>query len=71
MRRLPVISGKELIKYLAKKGFKVRRQRGSHIVMKLSERRVTIPLHKELDRGTLLAILEEAGINKTEFLRDW
>ncbi|MGQ9469480.1 MAG: type II toxin-antitoxin system HicA family toxin [Nitrososphaerales archaeon] len=40
---------------------------GSHVVLKSGNRRVTVPLHNELDRGTLLAILEEAGISKEEF----
>ena len=69
--RLPVISGLELIKYLSKKGFKVTRTRGDHVVMRSAGRRVTVPLHPELDRGTLLAILEEAGISKEEFLSEW
>ena len=71
MSRLPVISGTELIKYLSKKGFVPSRQRGSHVVLKSSNRRVTVPLHNELDRGTLLAILEEAGISREEFLEEW
>ncbi|MEM2506189.1 MAG: type II toxin-antitoxin system HicA family toxin [Nitrososphaerota archaeon] len=72
MSRLPVVSGKELIKYLTKKGFMVSRQKGSHVVLKSQNgRRVTVPLHEELDRGTLLEILAEAGINKEEFLKDW
>ncbi len=72
MPKLPIISGKELIKYLKKKGFVVSRQKGSHVVLKSSNScRVTVPLHKELDRGTLLEILAEAGISKKEFLEEW
>ncbi|MEM3666859.1 MAG: type II toxin-antitoxin system HicA family toxin [Candidatus Bathyarchaeia archaeon] len=72
MSRLPVVSGKELIKYLTKKGFVVSRQKGSHVVLKSQDgRRITVPLHEELDRGTLLEILAEAGINRDEFLKDW
>ncbi|NWG09146.1 MAG: type II toxin-antitoxin system HicA family toxin [Nitrososphaerales archaeon] len=71
MPRLPVISGAELMKYLIKKGFVPARQRGSHVVLKSGDRRVTVPLHDELDRGTLMAILEEAGISREEFLEEW
>ncbi|MEM2875955.1 MAG: type II toxin-antitoxin system HicA family toxin [Candidatus Bathyarchaeia archaeon] len=72
MQRLPVTSGRELIKYLVKKGFVISRQRGSHVVLKSQDsRRVTVPLHEELDRGTLLEILAEAGISKEEFVREW
>ncbi|MCR6693028.1 MAG: type II toxin-antitoxin system HicA family toxin [archaeon YNP-LCB-003-016] len=61
-----------MIKYLTKKGFVVSRQKGSHVVLKSQDgRRVTVPLHEELDRGTLLEILAEAGISKEEFLREW
>ncbi|MCS7368000.1 MAG: type II toxin-antitoxin system HicA family toxin [archaeon YNP-WB-062] len=72
MSKLPVVSGREVIKYLTKKGFVVSRQKGSHVVLKSQDgRRVTVPLHEELDRGTLLEILAEAGISKEEFLREW
>ena len=57
---LPVISGITLIKFLSKRGFKTQRQRGSHVIMKHSDgRRTTVPLHSELDRGTLRAILNQ------------
>ncbi|MBC7113040.1 MAG: type II toxin-antitoxin system HicA family toxin [Candidatus Methanomethyliales bacterium] len=70
--KLPIVSGRELIKYLTKKGFIFSRQKGSHVVLKSQNgRRVTVPLHEELDRGTLLEILSEAGISKEEFLKEW
>jgi predicted RNA binding protein YcfA (HicA-like mRNA interferase family) len=34
MSKLPVVSGREVIKYLTKKGFVVSRQKGSHVVLK-------------------------------------
>jgi len=70
--KLPTISGNDLIKYLSKKGFVFSRQRGSHVVLKKSnDIRVTVPLHPELDRGTLLGILEQAGIDRDEFIQEW
>lgn len=72
MSKLPTISGNDLIKYLSKKGFVFSRQRGSHVVLKKSnDIRVTVPLHPELDRGTLLGILEQAGIDRDEFIQEW
>jgi len=72
MSRLPVVSGSELIKYLFKKGFVPVRRKGSHVLLRSSDsRRVTVPLHNELDRGTLLEVLEEAGISREEFLAEW
>lgn len=71
MSKLPRLSGTELIKYLQKKGFIPTRQRGSHVILKSSNRRIAVPLHDELDRGTLLGILEEAGITRDEFIQEW
>ena len=72
--RLPVISGEEVVKILVKKfGFRVARQRGSHVVLIKyvgSEKIGTVvPLHPELKRGTLLGILEKARITKEEFVK--
>jgi predicted RNA binding protein YcfA (HicA-like mRNA interferase family) len=72
MHRLPVTSGRELIKYLRKKGFAPSRQKGSHVLLKSPDgRRVTVPLYDEIDRGLLLTILAEIGISKEEFLKEW
>ena len=63
MAKLPRISGAEVIKILSKFfGFRALRQRGSHITLTNDSVFLTVPLHKELDRGTLLAILRDAGI---------
>ena len=54
MTKLPVISGKELIKAFEKIGFVFVRQKGSHVIMKHKDNRVvTIPLQKEIKKGTL------------------
>jgi len=71
MPKLPIISGYELIKFLRRKGLVSIRQRGSHVLLKSSDgRRVIVPLHEELDRGTLLAILAEAKISRKDFLNE-
>jgi predicted RNA binding protein YcfA (HicA-like mRNA interferase family) len=51
-------------------GFEVHRQRGSHIVLvrKSPAAQTTIPNHKELDRGTLRAIIRQTGLTVEEFL---
>ena len=53
-------------------GFIVKRQRGSHVVLvKYSGMRklvTVVPLHPEVKSGTLLGILELAGISKKEFM---
>ncbi|MCB1257402.1 MAG: type II toxin-antitoxin system HicA family toxin [Microthrixaceae bacterium] len=62
---LPVISGARLITVLGKFGWEPVRQRGSHVRLKHPERPIAlvIPLHKELKRGTLAAILRDAGLS--------
>ena len=61
--RLPVLSGTNLIKILVQKGFIIRRQSGSHVVMQKNERVFAVPLHSELKKGTLKTILKQAGLN--------
>ena len=69
--KLPVISGQQLIKVLGKLGWQVARQQGSHVRLKHFEKRVflTVPLHRELKRGTLSGILADAGLDIEELRR--
>ena len=69
MSGLPRISGQECIEALARIGFSVRRQRGSHIVLRRDDpfAQLVVPNHKELDRGTLRAIIRQAGVGVEEF----
>jgi predicted RNA binding protein YcfA (HicA-like mRNA interferase family) len=60
--KLPVLSGEKLIKILVREGFTVRRQSGSHVVMQKAERVFAVPLHEELKKWTLNAILKQAGL---------
>jgi len=68
MPKLPVVSGPRAIRALARLGFVSVRQRGSHVVLKGRGRMVVVPLHAELDRGTLRAILREANVSVDEFV---
>ncbi|WP_442891814.1 type II toxin-antitoxin system HicA family toxin [Dissulfurispira sp.] len=69
--KLRVLSGKEVCVILAQHGFIEVRKRGSHIVMqkKLSEGTITVPVpnHGEIRIGTLLSIIRQSGIPRTEF----
>lgn len=69
MSKLPRLSGQECVARLLRLGFRVVRQRGSHIVMRRDApfAQVTVPDHKELDRGTLRAIIRQAGLSVEEF----
>jgi predicted RNA binding protein YcfA (HicA-like mRNA interferase family) len=70
MTRLPRISGRECIKALAKAGFYLKRQEGSHVILRRDEpfAQVVVPEHDELDRGTLPAIIRQANLSVDEFL---
>lgn len=69
--RQPVVSGKRLIKALEAEGWRVTRQRGSHVRLKKADRRaaLVVPLHKELRKGTLAGILRDADLSADD-LRD-
>lgn len=58
------MSGKELVKILKKEGWEVDRINGSHFILKREDKTLTVPVHKnkDLPKGTLNAILKQAGI---------
>lgn len=70
MSKLPVISGVACVRALEKISFVVTRQRGSHIILVREEPRTTlsVPDHKELDRGTLRSIIRQVGLSVDEFV---
>ena len=71
MSKLPVASAQSVIKALARIGYEFDHQRGSHIVLRQSTvpyRRVTIPNHKEIARGTLRSIIREVGLTVDELV---
>ena len=70
MTKLPRVSGRECAKALAKVGFSLRRQEGSHMILRRDDpfAQVVVPDHRELDRGTLRAILRQAGVDVSEFI---
>lgn len=65
MPKLKTLSGREAVKILSHFGFKVVSQRGSHVKLRRilsdgTKQTLTIPLHEELDKGTLRAIFRQA-----------
>ena len=69
LRPLPA---RKIIKVLEKIGFKPVRQRGSHVILKHADGRVTVvPIHKgeQIGRGLLSKIIKDAGLTKEEFLK--
>ena len=70
MSKLPIISGRDLCKTLEKIGYFKDHQTGSHIIIRNENSpywRLTVPDHKEIARGTLRAIIKQAGLTTEEF----
>ena len=70
MSKLPVVSGQEAVRALKKAGYLVDHQTGSHIILRQSDppyRRLTVPHHIELAKGTLRSIIRQAGLTVEEF----
>jgi predicted RNA binding protein YcfA (HicA-like mRNA interferase family) len=67
---LPKISGQKAVKTLRRAGWIIARQKGSHIIMTKEESVVilSVPLHDELDRGTLRGLISLAGLTVDEFV---
>ena len=70
MARLPVLSGRDVIKALQKAGFEIHHQTGSHVILKQARPphlRLSVPNHKTIKRGLLRAIVREAGLMREQF----
>jgi predicted RNA binding protein YcfA (HicA-like mRNA interferase family) len=70
MSGLPQISGRDCAKALAKAGFYLKRQQGSHMILRRDDpfAQVVVPDHRILDRGTLRAIIRQAGLSTEGFV---
>jgi len=70
MTRLPVVSGRQAVSAFRKLGYEMDRQHGSHLILRQDvspHRRLTVPDHKELAKGTLRKLIREAGLTVEEF----
>ena len=71
MGRLNVFSGKDVCRILKAHGFLEVRRRGSHVVMQkhIAGSTITVPVpdHKELRTGTLMSIIRQSGVQRSEF----
>ena len=71
MGKLKIFSGKKVYRVLALHGFEEVRRKGSHIVMhkRILESTITVPEsnHNEIKIGTLMSIIRQSGIPRSEF----
>ncbi|MBS3132259.1 type II toxin-antitoxin system HicA family toxin [Candidatus Woesearchaeota archaeon] len=69
--KLPVISGIDVIRRLKRVGFIATRQKGSHVRLEKFDGekiiKLTVPLHDEMKKGTLLRIIKDAKLTAEEF----
>lgn len=63
--RLPTISGRRLIRWLESLGYRVVRQKGSHIQLTCrtitGQHHITVPAHRQIAKGTLNDILNSVS----------
>ena len=70
MSRLPILSGRAIVKALAKVGYVEVRQRGSHIRLACAAKKsITVPDHKVVGRGLLKKILRDTELSADEFVK--
>ena len=70
--KLPLLSSKQLCKFLEKEGFKAIRQKGSHKFYRHQDGRTTVvPIHsnKDVKRGLLKGILDEIKMERKDFFK--
>lgn len=71
--KLPVVTGKALLRALKKAGWMVHHVRGSHhqLMHEQSKKKITVAIHagKEIKRGMLSGILKEIGMDGEDLRR--
>jgi predicted RNA binding protein YcfA (HicA-like mRNA interferase family) len=71
LSKLPSISGREVVRAFEGIGYERDRQRGSHIVLRHRDaphRRLVVPDHRVVAKGTLRALIRESGLTVDEFI---
>ena len=70
MASLPVLNGNEVVRVFESFGWRVARQRGSHIIMIKEGEIITlsIPNHKEVAKGALRSLIRSANLTVDEFV---
>jgi predicted RNA binding protein YcfA (HicA-like mRNA interferase family) len=69
---LKPLPARKIIKVLSILEFRIVRKRGSHVVLKHSDGRITVvPVHagEKISIGLLLKIIKDAKLSKEEFLK--
>jgi predicted RNA binding protein YcfA (HicA-like mRNA interferase family) len=64
----PVLSGAEIVRALERFGFRIVRQKGSHVIMRRGGVGSVVPMHWEVKIGTLSIVVRQARLQPEEFL---
>lgn len=70
--RLPAVRPRQLVRVLERKGWRLDRTTGSHqvFVHDVVPHPVVVPMHnKDIGRGLLVRILQDAEISRDDFLK--
>jgi predicted RNA binding protein YcfA (HicA-like mRNA interferase family) len=70
MAILPALSGREVVKIFEADGWRIARQRGSHIILVKDGYIATlsVPDHREVAKGTLRSLIRASGLTPDEFI---
>ena len=73
MEKIPLLKPREVIRIFEKFGWKVSRQKGSHVILTKTGHIATlsIPKHSEVARGTLRKLISAAGLTIDDFLKNY
>jgi predicted RNA binding protein YcfA (HicA-like mRNA interferase family) len=66
--KYPLVSTQKIVSALSRAGFSFKSQKGSHAKYTNGSTICTVPMHGEVQRGTLHSILHQADISIDEFL---
>ncbi|MFH1127393.1 MAG: type II toxin-antitoxin system HicA family toxin [archaeon] len=73
MPKLPAsLCSKDIVRAIVRLGYEADHQTGSHIILRQKDephRRITVPNHAGIAKGTLRAIIRQLGLTREEFLR--
>jgi predicted RNA binding protein YcfA (HicA-like mRNA interferase family) len=72
MPKLPTVKPRGVIQFLERNGFELDHVSGSHFIFyhPVSRRRAVVPRHnRDMPKGTLVALLREAGFTRDELVR--
>ncbi|MDD2764667.1 MAG: type II toxin-antitoxin system HicA family toxin [Opitutaceae bacterium] len=70
MPSLPRLNGRAVVKAFGRDGWKMVRQRGSHMILvkEGSWATLSVPDHREVAQGTLRSLLRASGLTVDEFI---